>query len=419
MFRTLNAKIMPDRHEGKRKSSASTGRIVALDLIRGVAILGILAVNISGFSAPSIGGTIPRLSSPVDQTAWAITFLLFDGKMRTLLAMIFGAGIALHCTRMEASGHNAEMLQVRRLTWLMLFGMLHYLLLWWGDILFVYAVCGLGALCLHRQPTRHLLVIAVAIAIALIAVTIQAINALPLIQAEEAVRLGIATAGEHRAVNDVLALHNQHAQSEYSLYRSGFLSIVLAKLQDEPFWLISMTLNSWDEILPCMLLGMVILRCAMQDAKPGSRKLLMTGAALMAMGTVASAWALHWAWSRQFPAIATYYLSGKLLLIPHLLLACGYGSILFAAAPSIAQSALGRRLIACGRMPLTNYIGTSIIMCWLFYGWGLGLFGSITPLQGWIVVIIAWAFMLQATESWLKFSNQGPLERLWRALIGQ
>lgn len=143
-----------------------TGRIAALDLIRGVAVLGILAINIAGFAGPLIATTTPNLPTPgslADNLAYALSFVLFEGKMRALFTILFGASMVLFLERMEASGRDATNLQLRRLGWLLLFGYLHFALLWWGDILFTYALCGLAALLCWRIPTKPLLALALAI----------------------------------------------------------------------------------------------------------------------------------------------------------------------------------------------------------------------------------------------------------------
>ncbi|WP_455566022.1 hypothetical protein [Novosphingobium panipatense] len=147
--------------EQNLEGAASCARLPTLDLIRGVAVLGILAINIAGFAGPMVGtlrpsvapfeGTSPEL---LDKVAWSFGFLLFEGKMRALFTLLFGAGLVLFSQRADAAGRDGDSLQLRRLGWLLIFGMAHYLLLWWGDILFLYAACGIVALTMRSIGDR-------------------------------------------------------------------------------------------------------------------------------------------------------------------------------------------------------------------------------------------------------------------------
>ena len=123
-------------------TSPSGARIDALDLIRGVAILGILAVNMEGFAGPIAATITPDWNGAVsgsDHFAFAATLVLFEGKMRALLSLLFGASMLLFVESAESTGRNGDRLQMRRLAWLAVIGYLHFALLWWGDILFTYA----------------------------------------------------------------------------------------------------------------------------------------------------------------------------------------------------------------------------------------------------------------------------------------
>jgi uncharacterized protein len=392
-------------------------RLASLDLIRGVAVLGILAINIAGFSGPSLGTFTPDFPTPAslpDEAAWAVGFLFFEGKMRALFAILFGAGLALQCERMDRSGEDGDVIQVRRLAWLMAFGTLHYLLLWWGDILFVYGCCGIAVLFVRRLPCPVLLGLAAGVIVTATAIDLW--SALPLAQAEEAVRLGSASLAERTQVLARLDLYQANAQAQASLYHSGFVDIAMSKLRHDPFWLFTMTGHAWTEILPLMLLGVVLLRSGFFRGEwpPLGMKWLQIGAT--ALGLALTVLVLAWAWPRQFPPIAMAMLLGKGLWPAHLLTALGYAAILVSAAPRLSVSRIGMRLVAAGRVAFSNYIGTSLLMCALFYGWGADLFGKPGPLDRWAFVFIGWIAMLAWSRPWLIRYRIGPLELLWRSL---
>ena len=121
-------------------------RIRTLDLIRGIAVMGILAVNVASFAQPGATAYSPHLSAGgmLEDLVFAIRLVVFEGKMRGLFAMLFGASLLLYLRRKQRDGVEAITLQMRRLFWLALFGLLHFALLWDGDILFLYACVGLG-----------------------------------------------------------------------------------------------------------------------------------------------------------------------------------------------------------------------------------------------------------------------------------
>lgn len=396
------------------------GRLVTLDLIRGVAILGILAINVSGFAGPAIGALSPDFPSPshfANEAAWGFGFLFFEGKMRVLFAMLFGAGIALQCERMDTAGRDGDVIQVRRLSWLMVFGTLHYLLLWWGDILFVYACCGLALLFLRRLSGPVLL--GIAAGISLTAMAIDFWSTLPLVRAEEAVRLGTASLSQQQDVFARLELYRQNVAAQALLYHSGFTDIALTKLRGDPFWLFRMTAHAWSEVLPLMLIGVVLLRGGFFSGTWPRRRICALSLGAGATGLALTSAVLLWSWSRHFPPIAMAALLGEGLFVPHLLTALGYASLLILAAPRLTRTGLGRRLMATGRVAFSNYIGTSLLMCWLFYGWGLGLYGQVGPLGQWLFVAMGCAAMLGWSELWLSRFQRGPLELLWRALVLQ
>lgn len=395
-------------------------RVVALDLIRGLAVLGILAINIAGFAGPSIQAVTPNLPQRVpfaDEAAWAFGFVFFEGKMRALFAILFGASLSLFCEKADEIGSYGELLQMRRLSWLMLFGMLHYLLLWWGDILFVYAACGIVALLFRPLPTAALLGLALAIVASTHVWNILA--QMPLIEAEEALRLGTATMAQKHHVLEETGLYWDKSAQEMALYTSGYLDIALTKLREDPFWLFTMTSGTFGEILPLMMLGMALKRHGFFAGTWPRALLTGIGVLATAAGLAMTLAVLGWVWPRHFPPLMMYMLLSHGLMAPHVLMAVGYAALLVLAAPTFARTVFGRRLVAAGRMAFSNYVGTSLLMTAIFYGWGLGLFGKVGPAEQWLFVILAWALMLAWSEPWLEHFRRGPLEWLWRSLVAR
>jgi uncharacterized protein len=392
-------------------------RIAALDLIRGVAVLGILAINVAGFAQPLIATTTPNLplpGTPTDEAAYALSFVLFEGKMRALFTILFGASMALFLDRMESSGRDANALQIRRLGWLMLFGYLHFALLWWGDILFTYALCGLAALICWRAPTKPLLALALAIFALYHAQGM--LRSVSPIAAEAQVAAGTASpgqiAGHHGTINAKL----ERMEDDIALHRGPWTALVADKLTAQRFWPLGVAIAAFCETLPLMLIGMALYRSGFFGGTwlpSRMRGVAVTGILLGGGATLA---VLSWAWPRHFPPVAMNALIVSWLALPHLLMALGYAALLMLAMPRLLASRLGARLRAAGRMAFSNYIATTLVMTAIFHGWGLGLFAQIGTAGQWAFVALGWVLMLLWSKPWLDRFSQGPLEWLWRSL---
>lgn len=396
---------------------AATGRIAALDLIRGVAVLGILAINVAGFAGPLIATTTPNLphpGTPADEAAFAVSFVLFEGKMRALFTILFGASMVLFLKRMEAGGRDANALQLRRLGWLMVFGYLHFALLWWGDILFTYALCGMAALVCWRAPSKPLLALALAIFALYHAQGM--VRSLPPIAAEAQVLAGTASPGQSKAHNEAMEAKLADMGDDIALHRGPWTELVGDKLTAQRFWPLAMTIAAFCETLPLMLIGMALYRSGFFSGAWPPGRLRALAAAGSALGGAATLGALAWAWPRHFPPVAMNALIASWLALPHLLMALGYVALLMLAMPRLIASRLGSRLRAAGRMAFSNYIATTLVMTGIFHGWGLGLFARVGAAGQWGFVLLGWTLMLALSKPWLARFAQGPLEWLWRSL---
>jgi len=387
--------------------SATADRISSLDLIRGIAVMGILAINIGGFAGPSAGTDtpwLPRPATPADEAEFALSFVLFEGKMRALFSMLFGASMLLFVERAEAARRDGDMLQLRRLAWLGLFGWLHYVLLWWGDILFVYAVIGFFALALRRLPDRALL------ALALLIFTLW--HGWGMAGSLDEITGHVGTAAARQAMADTL----RHMHVEMAQARLGFTALIADKLATAPGWPLVMTAYTIGETLPLMLLGMVLLRSGFFSGSWPRRRLLAMAACGLTLGMAWTLALLDWAWKRHFPATVMPDILAYWTAPGHFLMALGYAAATMLAAPRLSATRLGQRLRCAGRMAFSNYLGMTMVMTAIFYGWGLGLYGRVGPALQPLFVLGGWALMLGWSQPWLARFRQGPLEWAWRSL---
>lgn len=392
-------------------------RILALDLVRGVAVLGILAINIGGFAGPIAATLSPHQPLPgtaADEAWYAFALVVFEGKMRAVFTMLFGASMLLFVDRAEEAGQDGERLQLRRLGWLALFGYLHFLLLWWGDILFLYALAGAVALAFRNAPPRPLLVGALGLFLAWHAAL--GAQGLSVVADEQSVLSGTAPPARVRSYQSERAMEAAATATELARYREGWFDQIAAKAMDQSDEPLNAALATIGETVPLMLIGMALYRLGFFHGSWSARALrrLMVGG-IAAGGAVTIAFAAY-AWSRHFPPVLMVQALAYGLAGPHLLMGLGYTAGLMLAAPYLVGTELGRRVIAAGRMAFTNYIAMTVVMTFVFYGWGLGLVGEVAPRWHPLFVAGGWLLMLGWSPAVLARFRQGPLEWLWRSL---
>ena len=161
---------MTDGARGAQKMTgaigAGGGRIATLDIVRGVAVMGILGMNILGFGLPGAAYLNPMAygaDGPADIVSWVVSFIFIDGKMRGLFSFLFGASTLLVVERAEAAGRSPIFTHYSRMFWLLVFGLMHFYLVWWGDILALYAPIGMIAYLFRHLGARLLIPIAAAL----------------------------------------------------------------------------------------------------------------------------------------------------------------------------------------------------------------------------------------------------------------
>lgn len=398
-------------------SANVSDRLRALDLVRGVAVLGILAINITGFAAPESATYSPNLPAPGtlwDNWAYALTFMLFEGKMRALFSILFGASLLLFVERADAAGKPGAALQLRRLLWLALIGYLHFVFLWDGDILFLYAVTGISALGLRRLLPVHAAVAGVLVLI--VWQTAMTASWYPAARAEARVAAGIASTTQVAFLREITAAERANDRTDVAEAQAAFADQAQTRLTARGDYPLTLAAFAWGEIFGYVLIGMALLGSGFFAGQWQQRTIgQMTVGGLMLGGIPTAAYTL-WAAIHGFPELAQHLAIGGALTFAHLLIGLAYAGFVMLAAPRILASPWGRAIEDAGRMALTNYIGTSLVMGAIFAGWGLGWFGRFGAAVQWGFVLLGWAMMLGVSRWWLARFRQGPLEWLWRSL---
>jgi len=401
-------------------SAGSAERVASLDFIRGIAVLGILFANITAFGQPYVAYLWPPAMgggmTDGDQAVWLFQFIFVDGKFRGLFTLLFGAGIYLFMERAWARGAGRG-LQARRLIFLMLFGLVHYFLIWRGDILTLYAVWGLVALLMINWKAKTQLIVG------LIGVTLGGLLMTTLMAFQFAaakmpeIRDQMPPEAQEQIAN-VGPKMMSGAQDELVLYQEGsYPDIVQATVQNEWGQLVSELLFIGPvETLGLILIGMGLYRMGLFTGGISRRKLVIWGWIGVIVGLISSYFAGQVAYSAGFPFMTTIFAFNGLGQLPHIATAIGLLLLLAVWGPSAAQGWLGQRFVAAGRMAFSNYLGTSIIMMFVFHGWAGGLFGQLHRIELLGVVFAMWALMLLWSKAWLSAFRFGPLEWLWRCL---
>ncbi|MCH7628759.1 MAG: DUF418 domain-containing protein [Proteobacteria bacterium] len=391
-------------------------RIEALDFVRGVAVLGILAINITGFWGPTLSSFSPMIprAEPGGAAWFALAFVLFEGKMRALFTLLFGASMMLFCASVERRGRQPELMQARRLLWLGVFGYAHYLLLWWGDILFPYALCGLLALGLRR--IAQVTLAALGLSIFVLSHGAAMVGDLYGLAAEQRVLAGHASPAEVAEQAGMMQRIAASVADDVRILNAGFVEAVRLRWTTAPFLPFETTLSTLTETFPLMLLGMALQTSGFFAGDWSERALRALAIGTIGIGGALTLALLGWLVAHGWPPRAMFAALGSLGALPHLLMALGYAAGLLLLWPRVADRALARRIVAAGRCAFTNYIGTTALMGAFFSGWGLGL-GPEIP-RAWLplFVVTGWLAMLAWPRWWLARFRQGPLEALWRRL---
>ena len=369
-------------------------RNVKLDFVRGVAILGILLLNISAFGLPKAAYLNPAWSGSAslsDAWTWALLDLLAQVKFLTLFALLFGAGLQLLLPR------GKRWIQ-SRLTLLALLGFIHGLFFWDGDILLAYALVGLVSWRMVREAHHVKSLFNTGVMLYLTGIAVL-------------VLLGLisGTAANRSWAPDAANLQYEqywklHGGMEAVSNRADMLSDNLLALGAQYGW----------QLAGMMLMGAALMRSGWLKGQFSLRHYRRTGALLVAAGMAVNLPAIfaQWylAWDYRWCAFllqAPRELSAPLQAIGYAALAWGYW-------PQLCRFRLVGAIACVGRMALTNYLLQTLICTTLFYH--LGLFMRFDRLQLLAFVPPIWAVNLLVSSLWLRRFRQGPVEWLWRQL---
>lgn len=432
-------------------------RIVTIDVIRGVAVLGILLVNIEFFAFPwDLSHERFDASALPDKISLLLVGFFAQFKFISVFSTLFGMGLALQSKRAEDAGRPFAGLYARRLGVLLVFGLCHGLLLWYGDILWLYAVLGFVALACRNLSPRALLSIAIFVfLLPSLAVTGYGVlvpddkpeghsdvpPALPDVMTSQAAQDGQAAsrptttrsvdtsaattrptsspatqAAESSDSDELIALFPVLAEEE-RIYREGTFREILKLRAIEYLIVGAITIFVFGcRCMSLFFLGMAFVKLGLFDGTGRRRRAylwlvivgLVVGAPLQAVGTYLEATGQDTTWG-VIGELTTQWIGSFGMSLAYMA-----GLALMCLIPKFLEAL--RPVAAVGRMALTNYLGHSIICSMIFYSYGLGLFGQVRHSFAIAIVFGIFAVQLIVSPIWLWRFRFGPFEWVWRSL---
>jgi uncharacterized protein len=435
---TVAYSVLPPPTSAQAGPVAQADRLQNLDMLRGVALLGILLMNIPGFALAERAFDAFRTDThSANFWTYAVVTILFEGKMRALFSMLFGAGIVLFTMRKEQAGLPVAGLFYRRMGWLVLFGLIQaHLLLWMGDILYFYGVGGMLAFLFRKLPARYL-----ALGVPLVAI-LGFVGSTVFYQHIRSTRFAYKAAQEAQHRQQSLTAAQQEAITAWVAMEKEFLpnnaevdahtrqmkssySEVAQRVRKEGWdGQTKYLLLTIPDVLALMLLGIALFKWGFFTGQWSTAKYLKTAAWGYGLGLPLVLWSFYLGYQRgvgvasQIAFLESHPIVWSALIYPmqRILLVLAHSSVLLLLYRAGVWRSLMQRLAAVGQMAFTNYIMHTIFCTLIFFGYGLNYYAEMQYYQLYFVVAAIWVFQLIVSPIWLKYYLFGPLEWLWRSL---
>lgn len=389
-------------------------RIDSLDLLRGIAILGILLMNTQSFSMPQTAYVYPPFYGSMEgwnRIVWIILHVFADMKFITTFSILFGAGIVMQSQRVAARGISPAKIHYRRMAILLFLGLVHAYGFWVGDILTTYAICGLVLFPFRKLPAGILFVLGMVFIVLPMFFTYASV-----MQWDWKWITDLQTWGNEQMKERALAGFELEAyrggwwhQMSHRAYSAGINQLVWIPI--EWFWRCG----------GAMLIGMGLMKARFFHGEWNKESYVMLAAVLIPTGwAITGTGVLHnegwsWEWNKfEYTGLMFNYWGS-------LVAAMGYIS----AGILLARVAADRKWVSnllgpvrsIGKTALSNYFLQTILCTTWFYGHGFKRFGDYSRVELLGVVGVVWGIQLIVSPIWTKFIGQGPLEKAWHGLV--
>ena len=390
---------MPQSHA--EAMEIKTSRLANLDILRGVVILAILIININYFSTPSLLRYNPLAFgefSSFDQWAWFLEYSLVKQRFMTLLALLYGVGIMLFVAKYEKLGTSPTKPFIFRSLILILFGLAHAYLIWDGDILVAYAICGLLVFWLRAAPAYLLVGLGVLLAFGSVAPDMwNAIHAMTNPPATPEWWSPEAATAQQQALQQ---------------YQGSWWDLTPNRIKEA--WQRQSLDFIYFTVWRCsglMMLGMGLWKLGVLTSKTALKQFAIWGLLVGLVISLGATWELV---SSGFKYTVFVGVNSLGFYLGSIILALGYLGLIMLWGRTRFLTPIQNILAKAGRMAFSLYIMQSVICAVLFYGYGFDWFGKVSRSELWIFVLAIWAFQLMFVALWFKYFKRGPLELIWR-----
>ena len=384
-------------------------RYQSLDLLRGIAVLGILVMNIQSFSmidAAYLNPTAYGDLTGMNKLVWILSHIFTDQKFMTIFSILFGAGIIIITNRADSKGVSAAGLHYRRTLWLLIIGLIHAYLIWHGDILVSYALCAFIAFLFRKLSPKKLFIIG--ILLILINSLIYSFFGWTLQNWPPDAINGIMETwnpcSETIEKQVTIFRGEWSGQIGYHVFTSIFFQTFVFAIwtgwRAGGLMLIGMALYKWN---------VLTAGCSGSFYKKGSLIGLSIGIPIIIVGVIKN-------FQHNFTLEYSMFYGWQYNHWGSLLVSFGYICIIMLITKSFQNNKVIKLLSGVGRMALTNYILQSLICTTIFYGHGFGLYGQVERKFQILIVFVVWVVVIIFTNIWLKYFIFGPVEWLWRSL---
>ncbi|MES2096323.1 MAG: DUF418 domain-containing protein [Pseudomonadota bacterium] len=380
--------------------------------------MGILVLNIIDMAMPGYAYVDPHFyggETGANWWEWAIAYVIADGKMRGLFTMMFGASTVLIAERARANWTNPAATHYARMATLFVFGMAHAYLIWSGDILVLYSVCGAIAFGAWRWRPRLLLATGVAL------LAFKLVNGISAYQQVDALR--VAAARPSASADQVAAWRRYETSAapskdtipaELAAHRGSYSAALVERIPTTVLMQTAVNREALFDTLGLMLIGMALFRTGFFSGSWQRRSYWLVAAPIPFL------WLCYlplvaWLQRTEFSPLTMIATEAIQLTLLRPFLSFGYAALVVLFVQSGRARGLTDRIVATGRMAFSNYLGTSILCTLIFNGYGLGWYGYLQRWQCLIVVAIVWLLMLAWSKPWLDWFAYGPFEWLWRS----
>ena len=403
-------------------------RIDSIDVLRGVAVLGILSINVWFFAFPFEVASDPTIWGEyfgADSVAWWTSWIAVEGSQRAIFTMLFGASMLLFTDRLASDERRSSLPKIyyRRTGWLIVFGLINgYILLWSGDILFFYGVMGLLLYFARNWSVRRLLTVAFVVIVLLdlfkLAGTLAQDYYGPIAEvAQEKITHGEELGAEEQAAVDIMAAmpiestSYEELQTTVDARSAGYVSAFLPNaIETTGYYIVFGLVSLFWESLAYMMLGMALFKLRWFDASQASSLYVSMMVIGFGVGLTVNTWEQYDSIQHNYRTTFMYgtYDIGRMGM------SFGYIGLIMLICKMAWLPRVRNTLSAVGKMALTNYISQSVICNVIFIG--LGLYGQLRFHEIYYVVFAIWVVQLIVSPLWLKSYRYGPLEWLWRRL---